>query len=72
MNILEKVKEYFKTINLNRYDLGGCEIAEEDFKTIAERVEAGKGTIESVTDDYLYEVRKILDEGLEDIEDIEE
>lgn len=65
---LEKVKEHFKTINLNRYDLGGCEFVEEDFETIAERVDAGKGTIENVTADYLYEVREILDEGLEDIE----
>lgn len=69
MSTFKKVKEYFDTINLNRYDLGGCEFGEEDFETIAERVDAGKGTIESVTDDYLYEVRDILDEGLEDIEE---
>ena len=69
MSTFEKVKEYFETINLNRYDLGGCEIGEDDFETIAERVDAGKGTIESVTDDYLYEVREILDEGLEEIEE---
>lgn len=69
MSTFEKVKEYFDTINLNHYDLGGCEFQDDDFKIIAERVEAGKGTIESVTDDYLYEVREILDEGLEDIEE---
>lgn len=65
MNTFEKVKEYFETINLNRYDLGGCEFTDEDFETIAERVDAGKGTIESVTDNYLYEIREILDEGLD-------
>ena len=69
MSTLEKVKEYFNTINLNDYDLGGCEISEEDLETIAERVDAGKGTVESATDDYLYEVREILDEGLEDVEE---
>lgn len=69
MSTFEKVKEYFDTINLNHYGLGGCEFQDDDFEIIAERVEAGKGTIESVTDDYLYEVREILDEGLEDIEE---
>lgn len=69
MSTFEKVKEYFDTINLNRYDLGGCEFQDDDFEIIAKRVEAGKGTIESVTDDYLYGVREILDEGLEDIEE---
>ena len=34
---LEKVKEYFETINLNRYDLGGCEIGEEDFIKIMKK-----------------------------------
>lgn len=72
MSTFEKVKEYFNTINLNRYDLGGCEIGEDDFETIAERVDSGKGTVENVTDGYLYEVREILDEGLEDLEDIED
>lgn len=66
---IKKVKGYFETINLGDYDLDGCEITYENFETIAERVNAGKGTIESVTDDYLYEIREILDEGLEDIED---
>lgn len=65
MNTFEKVKKYFETINLNRYDLGGCEFTDEDFETIAERVDTGKGTIESVTDNYLYEIREILDEGLD-------
>lgn len=69
MNTVEKVKEYFDTINLNHYDLGGCEFQDDDFETIAKRVDAGKGNIESVTDDYLYEVREILDEGLDDIEE---
>ena len=69
MSTFEKVKEYFETINLQRYDLGGCEFQDDDFETIAERVDAGKGAIEKVTDDYLYEVREILDEGLEDIEE---
>ena len=42
MSTFEKVKEYFDTINLNRYDLGGCEFQDDDFETIAERVDAGK------------------------------
>ncbi|MGF0102043.1 hypothetical protein [Bariatricus sp. SGI.019] len=69
MSTFEKVKEYFDTINLNRYDLGGCEFQDDDFETIAERVNTGEGTIEQVTDDYLYKVREILDEGLEDIKE---
>lgn len=32
MSTIEKVKKYFETINLNRYDLGGCEIVEEDLE----------------------------------------
>ena len=70
VSTVERVKEYFDTINLNRYDLGGCEISEEDLETIAERVNAGEGTIEQVTDDYLYKVREILDEGLEDSKEL--
>ena len=42
---------------------------DDDFETIAERVNTGEGTIEQVTDDYLYKVREILDEGLEDIKE---
>ena len=37
MNTVEKVKEYFDTINLNHYDLGGCEFQDDDFETIAKR-----------------------------------
>lgn len=67
MSTIEKVKKYFETINLNRYDLGGCEIVEEDLKTIAERIDSGKGSLEDVVDEYLYEIRDILDEGIDDI-----
>ena len=30
VSTFEKVKEHFEIINLNRYDLGGCEIGKDD------------------------------------------
>ena len=58
-----------KIVEYQRYDDMVVEFQDDDFETIAKRVDAGKGNIESVTDDYLYEVREILDEGLDDIEE---
>ena len=67
-NNLRKVKEYFETLNLNDFDLGGVEIVEEDFETMAEKL--NKNTdVKDVVEEYLYDVRKILDEELEDIEE---
>lgn len=63
-----KVKEYFETLNLNDFNLGGVEIVEEDFEAMAEKL--NKNTdVKNVVEEYLYNVRKILDEELEDIEE---
>ena len=71
---IEFIEDFFETnINLNDYDLGGVEIVEDDFKTILER--ANKNTnknLEDIISDYLYEIREILDAGLEDIDENEE
>lgn len=60
----EKVRAYIKTINLNDYDLGGVEITDEDIMMIVEEIEAGT-KLETAVEEYLLEVRRILDEGLD-------
>lgn len=60
----EKVRAYIKTINLNNYDLGGVEITDEDIMMIVEEIEAGT-KLETAVEEYLLEVRRILDEGLD-------
>lgn len=65
---MEQLRAYMKTINLNDYDLGGVEIVEEDLEAIYEEMQCGT-KMETAVDDYLYEVRRILDEGLDDIYD---
>ena len=57
----ERIKEYLSTINLNDYDLGGCEIVDEDIDAIASKMCNGKDSIENVVEEYLCEIRKILD-----------
>lgn len=60
----EKVRAYIKTINLNDYDLGGVEITDEDIMMIVEEIEAGT-KLETAVEEYLLEVRRILDESLD-------
>ena len=62
---MKKIKEYFETINLGNYDLEGVEFTEDDFYIIAERLKDKNKNIEKVFDEYLCEVREILDSGLE-------
>lgn len=57
MNI---IREYINTINLNDYDLGGCEITDEDIEIIAKRWESHKD-IGEVVSEYLCGIRNILD-----------
>ena len=79
---IKNVEDYFWDLNLNRYDLGGVEFVEEDFETILNRIhlEIEKLTkenrsfnineiLEEKVAEYLYEIREILDEGLEDVEE---
>ena len=79
---IKNVEDYFFCLNLNSYDLGGVEFVEEDFETILNRIhlEIEKLTkenksfnineiLEKKVDEYLYEIREILDEGLEDVEE---
>ena len=76
---LKDVKSHFDTLNLNRYDLGGCEFVEDDFIIVKQRVEEEikkksknnesidiPAILKEKMDEYLYEVREIFDEGLED------
>lgn len=67
---IKAVKDYLETINLDDYDLGGVEITEEDYETILKRVNDGNGTLEEVVDDYFFEIREVLDMGLDDEEDL--
>jgi hypothetical protein len=63
---VEKVEEYFKTVNLNDYDLGGVEIVEEDYEEIANKINSTGNSLKDVVDEYLYGIREILDESLDD------
>ena len=62
---MEKLKAYLETINLNDYDLGGVEITEEDLEMIYEEMQCGT-SMKTAVDDHLYEIRRVLDEGLDD------
>lgn len=71
---IEFIEDFFETnINLNDYDLGGVEITEEDYEIILERANKNiNKNLEDIISDYLYEIREILDAGLEDIDENEE
>ena len=58
------IEEYIQGLNLNDYDLGGVEITEFDYVTIAERVNKSKQPLEKAVDEYLFEIREVLDDGL--------
>lgn len=60
------VKEYFETINLGDYDLEGCEFTDDDFRDIAVKWERSGKSLEEVVDELLYQIREILDNGLEE------
>lgn len=67
---VQDVERYFDDcVNLNDYDLGGCEITEDDYEIIAQKANEDGVDLELAVDDYLYGVREILDEGLEDLEE---
>lgn len=69
--LIEDVRAYIKTLNLNDYDLGGCEVdTDEDCEIILKRLNNSNDTLENIVENYLYEIREILDNGIED--DIEE
>ena len=66
MNHIKKIGDFFETINLGDYDLEGVEFTEDDFVTIAERLKNSNKTLEEIVDKYLYEIREVLDIGLEE------
>ena len=51
------VKDYFKTVNLDKYDLGGCEFTDDDFRTIAVRWICSNRSLEIIVHEYLLELR---------------
>ena len=64
------IKEYIENaINLNDYDLGGVEITDEDIESICICAEKNPHLLPSIVDDYLYDIRDVLDAGLEELED---
>lgn len=64
---IETIEKYFKdNINLNDYDLGGCEFCDEDFEVIQMRMEEYGETIDDAICKYLFTVRDVLDTGLEE------
>ena len=68
----EIVRDYLENINLNDYELGGCEVgSDDDCELIITRFNNGEGTLEEVVDKFLCDVREILDEGIEDEENDE-
>lgn len=63
---IEVVREYMDAVRLDDYDLGGCEITEDDFYTIRERVHNSGSKLEDVVHQYLLEIRDVLDAGLDE------
>lgn len=66
MNI-EEIRDYVDGINLEDYELGGVEITDDDFETIAKRMANSNKSLEETVDEYLFEIREVLDDGLEEI-----
>lgn len=70
--VVDDIKAYLQDVNLGDYDLGGVELTEEDYEAILRHVQAteeGERTLEEIVDAYLFEVRDILDAGLENMEE---
>lgn len=65
---LDDVRECIEAINLDEYDLGGCEVgSDDDCMIILDRViKTGRG-LADVVHEFLLEVREVLDDGLEDL-----
>lgn len=58
----EDVRQYFdEDVDLDDYDLGGCEINDEDYQSIADAVNEGDMEISEAVDAYLDGVREILE-----------
>lgn len=62
--------EYFVENNLKAHELLGVEFTEEDYEIILERANE-YGNLEKAGDEYMSEVRELLDWGIEE-DDIEE
>lgn len=67
---VEDVEKYFASVNLGDFDLGGCQFSQEDYEMILKRMEESGRGMDEVVEEFLFETRDTLDEGLEDeIED---
>jgi len=64
--IFRIIREYLEDVDLDDYGLGGVEITEDDCKTIYERLSKNYSvlSLSEVVDQYLREIRKVLDDGL--------
>ena len=58
----EMVKDYIeKNINLNDYDLGGCDLSDEDYNVICNNANNNDITLLQAVEAQLYQIREILD-----------
>lgn len=64
--IFRIIRKYLEDVDLDDYGLGGVEFTEDDCKTIYERLSKDYGVLglSEVVDQYLREIRKVLDNGL--------
>ena len=69
---IKAIEDYFDSVNLGHYGLDGCEITDDDFQVIAEKMENPGDRLEIAVDEYLKGIREVLDEGLEEELDYEE
>lgn len=67
----ECAKHAIARARLGDYDLEGVEFTHDDACTIAQRVVAGE-QLDAVVHQYMLETRVLLDEGLDEIDDIDE
>lgn len=63
---LDDIETCMNSVRLKHYGLEGVEITEEDYQTVLERVISSGKDLESIVDEYLGEIREVLDSGLED------
>lgn len=64
---VKNVKDYFDShVQLKYYDLEGCEITEDDFCVIRDKVANEEISLEDAVDEYLRSIREVLDEALEE------
>lgn len=69
--LAECAKHAIAKVHLGDYDLEGVEFTHDDACAIAQRVLAGE-QLDTVVHQYMLETRVLLDEGLEELDDIEE